>query len=437
MNAIVFALVASAAVAAPARAAEDTWITVDREVLIAFETGAEPSIAAAGAGIEDPLGIRPDVIAVPMTEDRMVELSEFIHRQYRRCGGFVGHGSREEAWETAVRASRAEEFEQAAPLTTYTIDNGPVVNALVAEIREIEIRNTITDLSTNFFTRYHLCPSGNASALWIRDKWQAYATGAGRSDVTVELFSHTAAPFPTPQPSIILTIPGTVFPGEVIVIGAHQDSVAGTNCTSSRSPGADDDASGIATISEIIRVAMLRGFRPERTVKFMAYAAEEAGLRGSNHIAGVYQSQGVNVIGALQFDMTNYAGTAGADIVIFTDFTTAAQNAFIADLANAYVPSLGMYAPRRTSVCGYGCSDHAAWFNRGYPASFPFESTFSQSNPAIHTANDTLAQSGNHARHSVPFAKLGTAYMGEFAKGTLAPLQVAPARPRARSIARH
>ena len=50
-------------------------------------------------------------------------------------------------------------------------------------------------------------------------------------------------------------------------------------------PGADDDASGIATLTEVIRVALANGWKPKRTVKFMGYAAEEVGLRGSNAIA--------------------------------------------------------------------------------------------------------------------------------------------------------
>jgi bacterial leucyl aminopeptidase len=245
--------------------------------------------------------------------------------------------------------------------------------------------------------------------LWIRDTWQRYAEG--RPDVTVELFNHTG--YPTLQPSVILTIQGTTFPSEVVVIGAHQDSIAGSNCSLSRSPGADDDASGIASISEVIRAAMELGFQPQRTVKFMAYAAEEVGLRGSNQIAAQFQSQGVNVVGVLQLDMTNYAGTPGSDIVFFTDYTNAAQNTFVRDLADTYIS----VAPRLDSACGYGCSDHASWHSRGYPASFPFEARFGEHDPFIHTRNDTLLNSGGNVTHSVPFAKLTVAYIAEIAKG--------------------
>jgi bacterial leucyl aminopeptidase len=443
MSALVLALaVAMGTSAAPV---DDPWITIDRDVLIAFETGVEPALAPASSALSDPLGIRPDVIAVPMSEERMGELAEFIHERYRRCGGFISHPSREEAYASAARAATAAEMEQAVPTTfSYKIDNGPVAMAMVNAVQEMPIRQTITDLSA-FFTRYHACPSAQQSAQYIRDKWQAMATAAGRTDVTVRYFDHSAAPsgWATPQPSVILRIPGTspTVGTEYIVLGAHQDSVAGSNCTTSRSPGADDDASGVATLTEIIRVAMQLGFRPQRTVEFMAYAAEEVGLRGSNHIAQSYGSVPVNVIGVLQFDMTNYAAVTAAknDIVIFTDFTTITQNDFLQQLAAVYVPRAYAYAPRPTSQCGYGCSDHASWFDRGYAASFPFEAPFNQHSPFIHTANDTLAQSGGHAQRTVPFAKLGAVYMAELAKGTLVPLApVAPkgeAQPRARTLA--
>ncbi len=407
------AVLSTGSAAAPARDTDvEAWITIDRDVLVAFETGAAPGYDALAA-LEDPLGVQPEVVVAPITEARIDALSDFIHRHYRRCGGFVRHLSREEAYEAAARAARIQNLELAPAPVPYTIDNGPVASALAAGVLESNLRATITTLSNDFFTRRHTCQSGQNSAFWIRDLWTTYA--AGRPDVTVELFNHTG--YTTMQPSVILTIQGTTSPSEVVVLGGHQDSVAGSNCATARAPGADDDASGIAVLSEIIRVAMALDYQPQKTVKFMAYAAEESGLLGSNQIAQAHANQGVNVIGALQFDMTNYAGTPNADVVVFTDFTSSTQNAFLSDLANAYIPYVGIVKPRVTSSCGYGCSDHAAWHNRGFHASFPHEARFSDSNPFIHTQNDTLANSGGDARHSVPFAKLGAAYVAELAKG--------------------
>jgi leucyl aminopeptidase len=231
----------------------------------------------------------------------------------------------------------------------------------------------------------------------------------------VELFNHTG--YTTLQPSVILTIRGSRFPSEVVVLGAHQDSIAGSNCSTSRAPGEDDDASGVASLTEVIRVALVKGYRPERTVKFMAYAAEEIGLKGSQQIALQHRQQNVNVVGVLQLDMTNYKGSTG-DIYVYTDFTNSIQNQFVRDLITGYLPGL----QQANSACGYGCSDHASWNAQQYAASFPFEAIFGQHNPTIHGANDTLAQSGGNANHAVKFSKLAAAYMVEVAKGKLDPL---------------
>lgn len=56
-----------------------------------------------------------------------------------------------------------------------------------------------------------------------------------------------------------------------------------------RSPGADDNASGIASVTEVIRLIMENNLRPKKTVQFMAYAAEEIGLIGSDDIARKYK----------------------------------------------------------------------------------------------------------------------------------------------------
>ncbi len=160
-------------------------------------------------------------------------------------------------------------------------------------------------------------------------------------------------------------------------------------------------------------MAVAKGYKPARTVKLMAYAAEEIGLRGSGAIAANHKSTGVNVVGVLQLDMINYRGSS-YDIVMVSDYTNAAQNTFIRNLITKYLPGV----TATSTTCGYGCSDHASWHNQGYPASIPFEALMGQDNPTIHTTSDTLAQTAGTATNSVKFTKLAAAYMAELAKGT-------------------
>src|SRR5690606_28412228 len=115
------------------------------------------------------------------------------------------------------------------------------------------------------------------------------------------------------------------------------------------------------------------------------YAGEEGGLLGSNDIAQDYWNQGRNVVAVFQMDMTGYKGSAN-DIYLISDRTDSDLNAFVVSLLQTYQPTL----LRGTAQCDYACSDHASWDDRGFRATFPFEATFSGSNPLIHTSQDTV-----------------------------------------------
>lgn len=400
------------------------WVSVD---------AAELDVVAASAKILDgrpALNVNVtrviDGIAILRLDDEQMEdLSRGMHENFHKCGGFVEHASEAEAvaWVERIRSVDPE-----APAVVYTIDNQAAVNTMFAAAQESENRQVILDLSAFPNRRYNQA-SGLESANWIKNKWTQLA--GARRGISVEFFNHPTSV--SPQPSVIMSIRGNSLPNEVVVLGAHQDSINGGGSTLS-APGADDDASGIACLTEIIRVMMTKNFRPARTVQFMAYAAEEVGLRGSNAIAAAYRAANTNVVGVMQLDMTNYKGTQGRDMVFITDFTNAAQNQFLRDLMTAYQPTMIV----ANSTCGYACSDHAAWFNRSYPASFPFEAPIGNDNPTIHTANDTLAQSNNNANHALKFTKLGLSYVAELAKGCISPRlacsSIEPARPLASSF---
>ena len=57
-------------------------------------------------------------------------------------------------------------------------------------------------------------------------------------------------------------------------------------------PGLDDDGSGVMVLLEILRVVVETGFKPQKNVQLMAFAAEEVGLLGSDQIAKDYKSKG-------------------------------------------------------------------------------------------------------------------------------------------------
>jgi leucyl aminopeptidase len=365
-------------------------------------------IATKASAHRDSLGT--ELVLSEIKAKQLSAVSEMIHTRELRCGGYFAFATRAEA-ETFIRNDRSHLAMRKALLAAYTVDNSTTVNPWLSQVQAANIASTITTLS-NYQNRYYTSAEGKASAEWIRTTWQGLA--GGRTDVSSELFACATC---STQPSVILTVQGTDLPNEVVVLGAHLDSINGSGggSTTQRAPGADDDASGIATLTEVIRIALASGWKPKRTVKFMGYAAEEVGLRGSNAIAQSFKNAGVNVHAVLQLDMTNYKSGTVPDMRLITDYSNPDVKTFLTTLFDTYLAPQGL--TRGTYTCGYGCSDHASWTSAGYPSGMMFEAGDSGGYfPYIHTANDTLANMGNSAQHSAKFAKLGLAFLGEAAK---------------------
>ena len=359
--------------------------------------------------------------------DRLGDISRYVHENERRCGGYFAFPDRAQA-EAFVRGDRAKLAMAKSALARYALDNQATVGRWLPQVQEQRLYDTINHLS-RYRNRYYASSHGKTSAEWIREHWQSLA--AGRSDVTTELF--TACSTCSTQPSVILTIRGWDLPDEVVVLGAHLDSINGStrNDPNQLAPGADDDASGIATLTETLRIALADGWQPRRTVKFMGYAAEEVGLRGSNAIAQSFRASGVNVVSVLQVDMTNYKSGAVTDMKLISDYSNTDLKNFFVTLFDTYLAPMGL--TRSNTACGYACSDHASWTNAGYPAAMMFEAGDpGGSFPYIHTPYDTLATMGESAQHSVKFTQFALAYLGETAKTrgrvTGGPAQVLPAQ---------
>jgi leucyl aminopeptidase len=380
------------------------WITVGEKAYTHLQKVAPQAIARETKtlrtnDVSAKVATTEQVRLVQVDEEQMLKLSEKIHHELKRCGGFMFHESEEEGKRSLTK--------QAAPVQTlatlarpsYTIDNQSLVTPVLSLMQAGNIATTITDLST-FVNRYYTTTGGTDASNWLKTKWAGMATG--RSDITVTQFAHTGYN----QKSVILTIAGTDNASEVVVLGGHLDSINQSNTgETGRAPGADDDASGIATMTEVLRAMIANGYKPRRTIKMIGYAAEEVGLRGSKDIAANFKANNVNVVGVMQLDMTNYKGSPN-DIYLFTDYTDSTQTAFVAKLINTYQPGVTI----GYDSCGYACSDHASWTAQGYYASMPFETAMGQDNPYIHTANDTYANSGNQATHALKFAKMAGAF---------------------------
>jgi bacterial leucyl aminopeptidase len=373
---------------------DNVWITIGSDAATLINSSSSKTLTLNSTTLKRLDNKSIAIVNIPKSQ--IDSLNHFMHDNFYRCAGFIYHESFEQAQEYLNAAN------QRAPSVAidYTIDNPTGVNALLGEFNAANLSSTVASLSA-FNNRYFASQTGVQAANWIRDHWASISSS--RSDISVQLYTHSWN-----QPSVIATVTGTTYPDEVVIVGGHLDSINSFSPSSGRAPGADDNASGIAIATEALRSIVASGFKPQRTLKFMGYAAEEDGLRGSKAIAQDFKSSGVNVVGVVQFDMSGYQGS-NVDIVFITDYTNSAQTAFMTQLLDTYLPSVNY----GFDECGYACSDHASWHLQGFPASMPFEAYLGQYNPTIHTSRDT-SYNQNHATN---FAKLTAVYIAELAKG--------------------
>lgn len=347
-----------------------------------------------------------EISVLKVKENNKELLASKLHILTGNCGNFTEEGEVEEkaiqnlnALEDRIEFS--QKLLQINILSYPTISRQAEVNPLLSKVEEASIRYYIDQLSS-YPTRYYQSGYSYFAVERLSRIWKNLIRH--RNDAKVELIGHVWK-----QPSLALTIKGKS--NKRLVMGGHVDSInSSSSGNTEHAPGADDDASGVSTMTEVIRVLMEANYVPENTLVFYAYAAEEVGLKGSDYIANSNKTNNDEIIAVLQLDMTNYKGS---DKTIYFDSTSSnadpALNQYLGSLIDEYVKE-----PWGSMSCGYACSDHNSWFKRGYPASFPFEAASLQSsNPKIHTNQDRLNASNNSASHSVHFAKLAISYVIE------------------------
>ncbi|KAJ1325318.1 bacterial leucyl aminopeptidase [Microdochium nivale] len=266
----------------------------------------------------------------------------------------------------------------APPSTNYTYpakaQHADTAKPLIASIdgdNQVSWAKEMTDM----YSRYYRGCWATHAADWMFDAVTAAA--ASNTAIKVSRFTHKAFD----QPSVIAQIPGQGDSAKkVVIVSAHYDSIS--TSPTARAPGADDNASGIVTILEALRVLAAAAFVPDNTLEFHFYGGEEGGTLGSRDIMQAYVKQKVNVIAMMNQDMTGYSPKS--QIAVFTDFVDPALTRFIISIVPTYTD-----LPAVTDKCGYGCSDHVSAFEVGYPAAYVCDATIKDATPYIHSARDT------------------------------------------------
>lgn len=196
-------------------------------------------------------------------------------------------------------------------------------------------------------------------------------------------------------------VKGVSAPGEIVIIGAHYDSVPGT-------VGANDNASGVAAVLELAR--QFGKAKPERTLRFVAFVNEEppwflGESMGSLVYARRAKERGEKIVAMLSVETIGYYSDkpksqkypsplnafypdTGNFIGFVSDWSSRSllKKAIGVFRKSTKFPSEGVAAP--AAIPGIGWSDHWPFWQVGYPA-IMITDTAPFRYPHYHEASDT------------------------------------------------
>jgi len=202
--------------------------------------------------------------------------------------------------------------------------------------------------------------------------------------------------------NITAEIPGTEHAAGTILIGAHYDTIEGT-------PGADDNASGIAALLEIFR--LLSGRRYRRSLRFVAFTLEEppffsTDLMGSMVYAKMCRKRNDRIELMVCLEMLGFASRhckqdyplnhnykefpkCGTYISVISlpscsEYAYLWKQAYNKRARNKIYEYIGP-----ASIPGMSLSDHMSFIRSGYPAIMISDTGFYR-NKNYHTSDDTI-----------------------------------------------
>ena len=288
----------------------------------------------------------------------------------------------------------------------------PAVAAVAARVSSERLRADVEALAGRGPRPPHSARATRATVAWIESRLRDAGYEPRREEFTAALSSMTRRRTddgvvfvmgPTrevPQWNVIAEIPGAVDAKTVVEIGAHYDTVM-------FSPGADDNASGVAAVLEAARV--LKDSRPAATIRFCLFGVEEYGFAGSAHHVEQVRAAGERHLGLFNMEMVGFASSEPGSqvdpvpwwipysfpdradfVLVLGDMASGDLGNVFEDAAAAYVPDLPIESANRMgAISSDGWrSDQVPYWRRGIDA-VQITDTGEFRTPHYHQATDT------------------------------------------------
>jgi hypothetical protein len=222
--------------------------------------------------------------------------------------------------------------------------------------------------------------------------WNRYSLGSGIGEARrwlvqrfreipgLKVRSHFFRAAGTEVANVVATLPGRSRPDDWFIVGAHYDSTSDTPEVAA--PGAEDNASGCAGVLEMARIFAAN--RPEASVLFICFAAEEQGLFGAiEHAARLLERGNAAKTGAmLNLDMIAFTEDEDLDCLLQSSEEWRFLVDDLVDAAERYTEL------RIVTSFVLGGSDHVPYARSGIAAVLSIENDWDVY-PHYHRTSDT------------------------------------------------
>ena len=216
-----------------------------------------------------------------------------------------------------------------------TLVNAVSQQQLTSYVQTLEgfgTRNTFSDTQRDDF-------GIGATRRWIFNEFER--VGGGRLQVEFQDYPLNFQGLSNTQRNVIATLPGTgSHPGVFVLMANYDTRAIDWLDGSSRSPGADDNGSGVANLLEVARLLSSRTWN--QTIIFAALTAEEQGTFGSRHFVQDAILDGMTIDAAINNDMIGGRAGIPQSVRLFADGADTSNNRQLA----RYIEYIGgLYLP--------------------------------------------------------------------------------------------
>jgi Zn-dependent M28 family amino/carboxypeptidase len=182
-----------------------------------------------------------------------------------------------------------------------------------------------------------------------------------------------------------------------VLICAHYDSrMEDLSDFRSRSPGANDNASGVSSILEIARILHRKDL--EYSLQFALFSGEEQGLLGSKHYAKFVKDNNVDVYRLINLDMIGYPKLNPGIVIVERDNHTEAEHNQVRENDEESIEfgkimaGVSSYANLQISLDSIWNSDYEPFEAEGYIVVGAYDGSADEKhNPHYHSRTDTAS----------------------------------------------